>query len=495
MNRNKKFYLFSIFLIIVSLCLQGCNLTKNEESLSIPKIKIQLTWYQYVEEIMPDQKKIMNEMNKYLSKKINATVSVKFLTGEDYIYKMPIIISSGQNFDVCFSTSWMLNYNEYVAKGAFIPLDYLIETYAKETKKIIPESYWNCMKIDEKIYGVPGYKEGGHRYDLIYNKDMAEELNLNMSNIKSLNDLENIFEIIKKKKPDVYGIGSNLYNCYLPHEHISGDWSLPGVLNIPSMETYDRSDDKIFNQYETPEYRAYAKKMYEWNNKAYFPSGPVGTSQSYKKDMINKKLFSQIFWYAPGCEKSMEKDYDFNIGFIPMHKPIIETTDATSGAIHVISNTSKYPEKSMKFINLLYSDKKLGTLIRHGIEDKNYIQKDNQIKIVNDSYDYGAGWEFGTVFNQIWTTDFPKDIEQQYKDYNNSLVPTTGLGFLFNYSKVKNEINGITNVLDEYLEPMNNGLINPDIYIQEFNEKLKENGLERYMQELQTQFDIWKSKQ
>ncbi|MEG2697625.1 MAG: extracellular solute-binding protein [Ruthenibacterium sp.] len=461
--------------------------------------EVNLVWYQFVDKVMPDQDKVLAEVNKYLKEKINATVTANFMSLDDYQQKMPVIISSGQEFDVCFSTSWMVNYNEYVAKKAFLPMNDLLDTYAPETKKFIPESYWNGLTIDGNIYGVPGYKEAGHQFGIMYNKDMADEMGIDMSGVKTLKDFGPILKAVKEKRPDLLGVSGSLYNSALPLEHLSGDWMLPGVLNVPEMETFkDAPEGKIINQFETPEFMEFSKMAREWYTSGYTPKDPVnyGSAGTANTDMKEKKLFSFLIWYAPGCESSLEAQYGCKLGYVPLYRPILETADTSGGAIHCISQSSKNPERAMEFINLLETDEKLGTLLRHGIEGVHYTLEGDQAKMLapadNPVYDYGSGWPLGTIFNQKWTTSFPANTEQMYLDFNATLAPTAGLGFTFNQENVKNEIASLNNVIKEFFDPITYGVVDPEEYIPKFNEKLKANGLDAYMTELQTQFDAWK---
>lgn len=461
--------------------------------------EVNLVWYQFVDKVMPDQDKVMEEVNKYLKEKINATVTANFMSLDDYQQKMPVIISSGQEFDVCFSTSWMLNYNEYVAKKAFYPMTDMLDTYAPETKKFIPETYWQGLTIGGQIYGVPGYKEAGHQFGIMYNKDMADELGLDMSTVKTLKDFETVLATLKEKKPDIIPTTGSLYNAGVPIEHVSGDWMLPGVLNVAGMEFFKgATDGKIINQYEQPEFMEFAKMARDYYTKGYLPTDPVGygAAGTANTDMKEKKLFSFLIYYAPGCESGLEATYGCKLGYIPLYNPILETADTAGGSIHCISQNSKNPERAMEFINMLTTDEKLGTLLRHGIEGTHYTLEGDQCKMIadptNPTYDYGSGWPLGTIFNQKWTTNFAPDIEKIYLDYNAKAVGTPALGFTFNNEPVKAEIASINNVIKEFFDPIINGVVDPEEYVPKFNEKLKANGLDAYMTELQKQYDAWK---
>ncbi|MEG0271061.1 MAG: ABC transporter substrate-binding protein, partial [Clostridia bacterium] len=134
MKNGKKLLGLLLCVLLLTPLFSACALGEAPDHSK----EVNLVWYQFVDKVMPDHEKVMEEVNKYLKEKINATVTANFMTLDDYQQKMPVIVSSGQEFDVCFSTSWMLNYNEYVAKKAFLPIDDLLTQYAPETKAFIP---------------------------------------------------------------------------------------------------------------------------------------------------------------------------------------------------------------------------------------------------------------------------------------------------------------------------------------------------------------------
>ncbi len=464
-----------------------------EEEETADEEPVNLVWYQFVNQTMADEEAVMEAVNEYLLEKINVTVDATFLTPEDYQSKMPVIISSGQEFDVCFSTSWLVNYNEYSAKGAFMEINDLLETHAPETLELVPETYWEGMTIDGKIYGVPGLKEGGNQYGLLYNKDIADELGLDMDSVTTFEDLTDIFAQIKAADPEILPTSNNLYNLKFAHEHTSGDWVLPGVTDVEGVDLYAEDNGEIINQYASQEFMDFALLVRDWYENDYVPKDPA--NYSYSEDFTNGKLFSVAIMYAPACLPSLEATFGHSLGYIPMSDPIQETANVTGGSIHCISYNCEYPEKAMEFINLLNTDEYLGTLIRHGIEGTHYEVSGDQISVLGDpaspAYEHGSGWFFGSVYNQKWTDTFPTDVVEQYQDFNNVLRAGAALGFTFNQEPVKNEIAALNNVIAEFLTPIAGGVVDPEVYVPQFLEKLEANGLEAYMTELQSQFDAW----
>ena len=107
--------------------------------------------------------------------------------------------------------------------------------------------------------------------------------------------------------------------------------------------------------------------------------------RSYDTDIAQKdndfqtgKVFSFFISYAPGYKESLSKSVSFTVEFIPLMAPLFETQNAMGGIL-ALSYNSKHPDKVLEFINLLNTDRYVGTLIRHGIEGMHHsaVGKDN----------------------------------------------------------------------------------------------------------------------
>ncbi|MFQ9801360.1 MAG: hypothetical protein ACLR23_23395 [Clostridia bacterium] len=81
----------------------------------------------------------------------------------------------------------------------------LIDQYAKETADMIPDTIWNGVKINGKIYGVPNYQVSFRYPALVFLKDVVDELGLQeeIAAIKTMSDLTPIFEKVKANRPDL----------------------------------------------------------------------------------------------------------------------------------------------------------------------------------------------------------------------------------------------------------------------------------------------------
>lgn len=80
---------------------------------------------------------------------------------------------------------------------------------------------------------------------------------------------------------------------------------------------------------------------------------------------------------------------------------------------------------------------------------------------------------------------------EEYQKYNDTAEISPLYGFIFDSSKVKNEIVAISNVIDKYQGIAEAGLNDPDTTVAKFNEELKAAGIQKIVDEMQAQADAW----
>lgn len=78
---------------------------------------------------------VQEEMNKYLTDKINATVDITMIDWGDYSKRLPVITASGENYDIAFTSSWAFDYLPNATRGAFLPINDLLEKYGQDIIK------------------------------------------------------------------------------------------------------------------------------------------------------------------------------------------------------------------------------------------------------------------------------------------------------------------------------------------------------------------------
>lgn len=466
-----------------------------------PDDLVTLKWYMSINPVYPDTDKVIARLNEYLKDKIGVKIDYTVIANPDYKEKMPTLINSGDDFDICFTADWTTNYLQFVAKDAFLDITDLLPQYAKDTYDFIPQALWHAVSVNDKIYGVPSYKEMGGQNGLFVNTDMAKEYGIDLSTVKTLEDYTKVLETVKEKSTaagkKVIGVSGMTYSSSVPYESLTNNPRLPGASPVKDYGNF-QGQPEVFNQYDTPDYMNYCKLVHDWFTKGYLSDDPVNYDLDTAKrdnDFKNGDLFSYEITYAPGAEDAEAAKDGHGVTYIPLMKPLFETRNAMGGLL-AISAASRHPDKALEFINLLNTDQYVGTLIRHGIEGVNYVNVgDDQIDRTmggtlapaDNGYDYTYGWQFGTPFNQKWDISYPKNIEDMFMEYNKSAIVAPHNGFTFDSSPVESEIAALTSTEQEYGPALEKGMVDPETNIPKFLQALKDNGTDVLLQNIRDQ--------
>lgn len=462
---------------------------------------VTLKWYMSLNPVYPDTDKVIAKLNEYLKDKIGVKIDYTVIANPDYKEKMPTLINSGNQFDICFTSDWNTNYLQFAAKDAFLDITDLLPKYAKETQSFIPQALWKAVSVDGKIYGVPSYKEMGWQAGFFVNTDMAKEYGIDLSTVKTLKDYTQVLKTVNEKSKaagkNVIDVANMKWHFSDPYESLTNNPLLPGASAVKEYGNF-KGQDEVFNQYATQEYTDYCNLMHQWYTDGYTSKDPVNydlDNANRDNDFKNGLLFSYLTSFAPGADGAEAVKSGHGVTFIPLMKPLFETRSAMGGLL-AISSTSKHPEKALELINLLNTDKYVGTLIRHGIEGVNYVNVgDDQVDRTmggtlapaDNGYDYTYGWQFGSPFNQKWDISYPKNIEDLFMAYNKSAVVAPHNGFTFDNTAAEAEIAALTSAVEQYGPALETGMVDPGVNIPKFLKALDDNGVNVLLQNIKDQ--------
>ncbi|OMF17138.1 sugar ABC transporter substrate-binding protein [Paenibacillus amylolyticus] len=440
------------------------------------------------------------EINKKMEPKIGATLKINAIDWGQWDNKLNLMISSGEKSDIIFTAAWQ-NYTVNVAKGAFLPLNDLLDAHGQDIKKNLDPAFLEGSQVDGVNYGVPTNKELAATRGVLVRKDLADKYNLDLTAVKTWADLEPLLKTIKENEPAITPFYMSNTNGNGLLENL--DWDYLGDASVPGVISKTAGGTTVLNEVETPEFKEAAELARKWYQAGYINSD-AATSNVFPKDQAKAgKAFLWTDGMKPGKDKEEEGYVGFPLTQIEMTQPTITTGDA-SGAMLAISRSSEQPEKAMQVINLLHSDKEINNLLNFGIEGTHYVKKDGQDNIIalpdgvdanSRTYNPGAQWQLGNQFlNFLWDNEDPQKWEK-FKEFNAKGVKSPALGFTFNSQSVKNEIAAVNNVNKQFKPGMTSGAVDPNEMIPKYLEKLKAAGIDKIIAAKQEQLDAFLAKQ
>ena len=146
---------------------------------------------------------VVNEaLNEYLLKTCGFTVQYEKIPWSEYSSEVSSLIGSG-NFDILFATGKdQGDYAGNAQNGVWLPLDSFLETSAKTLYDTIDPLFWEGMRINGTIYGVPTNKELSSPEWFIFAKDLVDKYEINPDEYQTFESLEPLLQMIHQNEPD-----------------------------------------------------------------------------------------------------------------------------------------------------------------------------------------------------------------------------------------------------------------------------------------------------
>lgn len=498
---KRKFAWISALLVLV-LVLSACSSGKSDENgeasvspdSNIKEKPYELTMaYFSFGSIPKDQVLIEQELNKITEAKINTKVKLLPISFSAWQNQINLMLTSNEKLDLIPILG--NTYANQVAKGQLIGLDDLLVKEGAQIVEALGPDYSNAAKINSVTYAVPTIRDLAQKYGFMMPKDLVDKYKFDLSQVKSLDDLDPIFKTIKENEPNtiplVNGVSTSPITSFSTRDALGDDIGV--LLN-------NGQDLKVVNWFESEEYAATLKKMREWYQAGYIAKDAVTVKES-KSDIIKAgKGASSLSVMKPGFNEQESRQTGKTIVSVDMQPPVAKTSSVTN-VMWSIPKNSENPAKAMEFLNLLYTDKEVVNLLDWGIEGKHYV------KVSDNVIDYpegvnattvgysGLGWLFGNQFLSYIFKGDNENLWEEMKAFNESAIKSKGLGFTFDSSPVKTEYAAVTNVISQYRIALECGALDPDKALPEFNAKLKDAGIEKIIVEKQKQLDVWAAAQ
>ncbi|MGO4495209.1 ABC transporter substrate-binding protein [Paenibacillus sp. 2RAB27] len=488
MRKMKKNLVTTLGLTLaVSLTLSACGSKDADDAKgnAAANKPVELIWYT-IGTPQKDVERVMAEVSKYTAEKIGVTVKMNMTDWGDYAQKMQVMTASGTPMDIMFTSSWAFDYVQNARKGAFKPIDELLQKNGQGIVKALDPAFLNGSKVDGHNYGVPANKELPAQDVWRFNKNLADKYNLSLDNVKSLESLEPLLSVIKAKEPNTYGLAVDKnYMPYVPYDYI--------IEKMPMAVSVDNKDLKVVNILDTPEMKQALKTMNKYYKAGYIPT-EASTLTSLNDVQVTGKWFSDKATNQPFADNLWSASYGYPVVSKPASPALIYNW-SVMGSMQAISANSKYPEKAMEFLNLLNTDPVLRNMVDSGIEGEHYKKVGNDTMEnlpASKNYDMPT-FSLGNVLLTYRDVKDPENKWEEFKKFNDTGVPAPLLGFNFDPTKVINEIAAVQNVKEEFWATLMTGTVDPDKYILLANEKFKAAGLDKIMAEAQSQIDAWKA--
>lgn len=450
---------------------------------------------------IPDAKTLVtleNAINKITEKKIGVQVVLKPIAIADYSSNTSLALQGGDQIDVFESLG---NFNTCASTDMAYDLTDIMDKDASATKKLMGTDLLASCTKDGKLYGIPTYKPYALTPMVIYKKDTADKLGINMSNVKSLNDLTDVLRKVKKAYPSIspFVPGSqgnpNFNMCAGNVDYLTDDYSSPKGVLMGNSKT-------VVDFYGTNEFLNICKTVRTWYNEGLILKDAATTTSSATELMSSDNSFCYVASYSyPTADAAASLKAQCggkNLGAVQIGNAFLDTT-AVNAVSWMVSSTSKVPESALKFLNLTYTDKDVINLLIYGIKGTDYVLDSDGYASYPTGKDaasvsYTAQLSCGTLgnyFEMYPMAGTSKSSLTWEEDQNKKAAKSSAMGFTFDSSSLKTQYTAVSNVVKQYLPGLLCGSVDSSTVLPTFKAKLSSAGLNTIIAAKQTQLNKW----
>ncbi len=442
-----------------------------------------------------DLEKVEAALTEIALAECNCTITLQPMAIGDYMTQASLMLSSGEDIGLMIHFDPITNYTTLVQKGQVQDITSLLETYAPEVLETVGEDYISASRVDGSLYGVPTMHDLATGYGVIMRTDLLEKYDIDVTGIATLEDLEPVFETIKENEPDIapmFAGGASLY----PMDAILK--TSVDVLGDGYGVLMDRGTDKtVTNYFATAEYEYYVSTLYDWNQKGYMLIDGESVMDTHTTMFKADKIFAAFMTTKPGQVTQDQRNTGVDLTMVELSDPFT-MTNLVNGIQWIVPTGASNPEKSVEVLRLLYTNEDFLNLLNYGIEGEHYVVTDNNqialpegVTADTSTFNWSIAYESGNEFLcYTWDTDDP-DLWEQTQEYNDMAVKSAVMGFAFDSSSVAAEITALANVCSQYRVGLENGALDPAVYLEKFNSDLQDAGIDTVIAEKQSQLDEW----
>ena len=419
-------------------------------------------------------------MNEYTAEKIGVKIDLKFFSWGDWEKGTNNMLNTGEYFDIMFTNT--RHFTGHALQGKFMDIGPLLDT-VPDLKAFMPEALWKAVTIRDSIYSVPTYKDSAMTQYFAYDKALVEKYDIDITAVKSLQDLDAVLRIIKAGEEAE--TGETMYPLPLHKEGISAVLDTYFANNV----RFDDASGKVENIYERDEVVKDLELIHKW-----FEDGLINPDASTLEEAPKYRAVFVVQAFA-GAEVNLTADRGYDIVIEPYSKTVY-STDSIQGSLNAISANSNYPEESLKYLELINTDNYLRNLFAYGVPDKEWKDNgDGTITKLTDTWNAPA-YSQATFFEMSPVAPNSPEQWTMVQAQNKSAIAHVILGFTLDDTNISTEFLNVNNIITARRPELLTGAYQGSTadYLKAMNDEMFAAGLQTVLDETQAQVNTFLGK-
>ena len=442
-----------------------------------------------------DEVAVEDALNEVLLEKLNATVDFQFSTWTDFQQKYSLELTAG-NADLIYIANW-LNYGQLATSGAFEELDEMLDTVAPDLKALCGDSRLDQCRVEGKIYAVPATWNEYTSNGVKYREDLRAKYDLPVPN--TLENFEAYMLGIKENEPgqglltvtteESQGLLTAFDAAWILN--LKYPWVAINGLPYGLAANYDTPTD-VYDYWYSDDFVEDMKLMKKWADLGFWSKSALSDTND-SESYVNGLCVAEIAGQNPNKQITAIQDFaknnpDWQSEYIAYGEltGVLFPGHATQNGTAIVRGC-KNPERALKVVELMMTDESVNRLVQAGIEGTHYeLDADGVYNNLSEAFNY-EGFNTWNLRNGDIKLPQSTDIElnKMFDKYEaigaKTKFPNTNIyeGFSENYEAYQAERTAVSNVMRQYLAPLQAGLVDDvDAAVEEFRTKATEAGLD-----------------
>jgi len=443
-----------------------------------------------------DLQLVQDEINQYILDKINVQIELELINATDLMNVYTLKASSNEKLDLIHVIPVTNTLMPLVTSNMITPMDDLVAEWGQGISDVLGDAIKVGM-LNNKLYTLPQNNATIATFAALwFNTELLKKYGLEdeIRNVKTITDIEPMLTLMKENEPSIIPYSSE--NPSMGYTNVIKEVLYDklgngyGSIEIGSDDTY-----KVVNYYESEDFMRKCKLMRDWYVKGYISKDTL-TSQETGFDMLKAgKVFCMIGIASPIDENTLDNpnsESDVRILWkLEDYQALLTTTDYSHDG-WAISSSCERPDKAMQFLNLMYTDSTLSTLMQRGIEGQHYtVTADNYAELNREGGYWHILGQIGNPRLMLPLVDSGADYWERIEIAEKETIFSPAFGFMFDSSNYANELAACEAVYAEYYSVIECGAVDPEVEIPKFLEKLKAAGIDTLIAAKQEQLDAW----
>lgn len=463
---------------------------------------------------VPDEENkamVEDAINEITEEEINTTVHLNIMDVGSYIPNgaMANGVANGEDFDLVLTAAALSgHYQVMMSNGMLMPITDLLDEYAPELLAEIPEGFLEATTKDGEIYGVPSYSNKVQNMFWIARNSALEAANIDINSIKTIEDLDKALYAFKETSPDLIPMSGASFTMNLTYPGFAfaagnsvATWDPLGEGTAVAAAVYNDDDTHTaVSRYETEDFKKDIEYLAKWYKDGLLDKDTATDSATGSAIMDKDNAGSEI--YVGQADIAATRCAASDSSCVKIADGVIGT-GAMQQFVWAVPVSCDEPEAAVKFMNLIYTNADILNLLNYGIEGTHYVKKDDgTIGFPDGVTQENAGYYMGNLTALIgngflsypWEGAGADSREIGKKEMDNATYSPL-MGFCLDTEALGDIYTALCPIANQEYGPALFCGSAPDGYYEELIQKMKDAGLDTYLEQVNGQIQAWLAEQ